>query len=104
MMYRERNWVRWTHMPTGLSATCNSERSMYRCCVRALALLKAKLAKRREDPSWVEGRSRLIRSYHLNPPLGIPPHVRSHPDGEAIPIDERRLDGALLDRVITQLP
>ncbi len=100
MSYRERNGVRWTHIPTGLSATCNSERTHHRCDVKALALLKAKLAKRHEDPAWVKGCGSLVRSYHLNPPLGIPPHVRSHPDGDAIPINGELSE--LLDRIMLE--
>ncbi len=107
MTYRECNWVRWTHIPTNLSAICRNKRSLHGCDTGGLSLLKAKLAKLREDPSWVEGRSPLIRSYHLNPPLGIPPHVRNHPNGDAIPTDRAMfgaavLDGTLLDLVMVE--
>ncbi len=104
MTYSE-NGIRLTHITTGLSATVWAQHWMRRawrgpCHNLALALLRAKLAKLREDPSWVEGRGRLIRSYHLDCPLGIPLHVRSHPDGDVIPIDGKLSE--LLDRVILE--
>ncbi len=105
MVYRQKSSVRITYIPTGLSAIARDHRStqkaIHSCHVNALILLKAKLAKLREDPSWVEGcHSGRVRSYHLNPPLGIPPHVRNEPSGQMIPVD--KLDAMFLDQIMLE--
>jgi hypothetical protein len=106
-----REGVRYTHLPTGLTAIVHDRRPYRReCSVRALTLLKAKLAKLREDPAWCEGcypgRER-VRSYHLSPRAGMPQHVRDHRTGVVTTIDAELFwprfwpgDGALLDRVM----
>jgi len=74
--------VTFTHLPTGIKARSNCahgdryHKSVARKHVQALNLLKAKLAKLKEDPSWVEGNGPRVRSYHFNPYLGIEPFVQ----------------------------
>jgi len=93
--------VRVVHLPTGLTATSQAERSQSANRERALHLLKAKLAKLMEEkkekelnnlrvkvqPEW----GHEIRSYVLHPYK----QVKDHRTGKKISQVERVLDGEL---------
>lgn len=74
MMTRLCDAVRFTHLPTGISATayrdCTGMRGNWvaRCSDWALRLLKAKLFSPPISP--------IKRSYHLHPYLGVEPYVK----------------------------
>lgn len=94
-----------------------SSRSFRQCREWVEAMLRAKLARRREDPAWREGcysgRAR-IRSYHLSPRVGMLQHVRDCRSGRTIPIVAEdlfgnggwdwfcsaRMTGRILDRIM----
>lgn len=48
MGWRDRSGVKFTYIPTGLSAECTSGRSTHKCGQQALRLLRARLARHRE--------------------------------------------------------
>jgi hypothetical protein len=65
--------VKVTHRPTGLVATCDSERSQHRCRDQALAELQAKVnAAKAVAPAT----TRALRSGRLVPELTAPEDVR----------------------------
>jgi hypothetical protein len=95
MRWLTENYVILTHIPTGLSARsncCYNRRTLnvnVRLHIAAKALLRAKLAKLREDPTWHDGYhpdKPLVRSYHLHPPFGIAPFARDTKAGTEHPI------------------
>jgi hypothetical protein len=63
MGYRDRPGVRLTHLPTGLAAECTSERSMHKCQVAALRLLRARLARHRELGGPHPAAAEVVREY-----------------------------------------
>lgn len=110
--------VRFTHLPTGLSARSNLARGrsyfgmtpkaeMFR---QARMMLAAMVAMRSADPSWQDGchpGRELVRSYHLHPRLGLAPFARderskvSREIGEPArwsPIGPAVMDRLMLDR------
>lgn len=110
-MWHQQSAVRITHLPTGLSARSNEAmgRSGRHVAFRQLhlharALLVAKLAKLREDPEWRDGYHALkphVRSYHVHPPLGIPPFARNNGSDVLHPVDGELFDGGpSLDRLM----
>ena len=82
-MGRGRNnerWMKLTHLPTGLAATCrNSDsRGWHRVRLWTEGMLRAKLFMQRQDPDWREGcypGREIVRSYHLSPRAGTSPYV-----------------------------
>jgi len=77
-MQKTSSAVRLTHLPTGLVATCQSERSQYRNKEIALRILQARLlelelAERAEEKAKLKGKriaagwGNQIRSYILHP-------------------------------------
>ncbi len=106
-MQKNETAVRVTHKPTGLTVTCQSERSQYRNREVALKLLRAKLAqleekKRQEELAQIRGDQpeisfgSQIRSYVLHP-YKLVKDLRT---GVEISDVERVLDGDL-DPLIT---
>lgn len=95
--------VRLTHKPTGLTVTCQTERSQHQNRERALAILKAKLVQRSLDEQTatmkgIKGATakaewgRQIRSYVLDPYQ----MVKDHRTNEETSDIESVLDGNIL--------
>lgn len=94
--------VRIRHSPTGITVSCQSERSQYQNKKEALRVLKAKLAilsqtKKEEEKNQIRGEFReaswanQIRSYFLHPYKLIKDHRTGYETSQA----ERVLDGDL---------
>lgn len=99
--------ARVTHLPTGFVAMSRVYRNPYACLRAATAMLRAMVARRIEDPSYVppSGDGPVIRSYDLFPPKVFRfrgPVVRDHRSGAVIEVDARDLfdGGATLDRLM----
>jgi hypothetical protein len=81
--------VKFTHVPTQLVARSNifPRKNKWQAMTHwAKSLLAAKVAKLKEDPEWKEGKGPVIRSYHLNPYLGIEPFVKDERSGKKVPL------------------
>ena len=98
--------VRITHLPTGLVAACQNERSQLQNKAVAMQILKARLAemerrKRDEEMDSIRGERKAvdfgsqIRSYVLAPYQ----MVKDHRTGEEVGDPQRVLDGDI-DRFI----
>lgn len=105
------NWrnppVRVTHLPTGLSATSRCYRSVRDCVAAAEAMVRAMVARRLADPSWVplDGRGPVIRTYDLAPPKAFHfagPVVRDVASRAVVEVDARDLfdGGTTLERLM----
>jgi len=86
--------IKLTHVPTGLSVCCDVERGRWKQAnQRAKSMLAARVA--RPEPQVTE----IIRTYDLNPPLGIEPNIHTNRPfvGLASGMDEvqRWLDGGI---------
>jgi peptide chain release factor 2 len=106
-MQKTSSAVRITHLPTGTTATCQSERSQYQnkeIAMRILQarLLKLELAKREEERAKLKGErivagwGNQIRSYILHPYKMVKDHRTNYQTGDT----EAVLDGEL-DSFIT---
>jgi peptide chain release factor 2 len=106
-MQKTSSAVRITHLPTGLVASCQSERSQYKNKETAMMILKArmlklKLAKRKEERTKFKGKhivagwGNQIRSYVLHPYRMVKDHRTDYQSGDT----EAVLDGEL-DNFIT---
>ncbi len=106
-MQKTSSAVRITHLPTGTTATCQSERSQYQnkeIAMRILQarLLKLELAKREEERAKLKGErivagwGNQIRSYILHPYKMVKDHRNTYQTGDT----EAVLDGEL-DSFIT---
>ena len=94
--------VRIKHMPTGVIAACQNERSQHRNKKMAMQMLKAKLVRLEEDKRSAAASSRYdekgeiawgsqIRSYVLHPYQLVKDHRTNHETGNVSAV----LDGAL---------
>ena len=102
--------VRVTHLPTGLVATCQNERSQYQNKEMALKVLRARLLER-ELAKWAEEQDRLkgehvaagwgnqIRSYVLHPYKMVKDHRTEYETSDP----EKVLDGELDEFITTYL-
>jgi peptide chain release factor 2 len=99
---RTESAVRMTHLPTGIQAQCQNERSQHKNRAAALKILKARLydhemKKRREEQAQREGQKMdigwgsQIRSYVLQPYR----LVKDHRTGEQVGDADAVLDGAI---------
>ncbi|CAN5749466.1 peptide chain release factor 2 [soil metagenome] len=96
--------VRITHIPTGLVASCQNERSQLQNKATAMALLKTRLAqlereKRSAELADVRGEQRSvewgsqIRSYVLHPYQMVKDHRTSHETGNTQAVLDGEVDG-----------
>ena len=103
-MQKTSSAVRITHLPTGLTVTCQSERSQYQNKDIALRIMKARLlkleiAKRKEERDKLKGEhvvagwGNQIRSYILHPYRMVKDHRTDYQTGDT----EAILDGELDD-------
>ena len=106
-MNRWESQTRVTHLPTGLSAMSRVYRSPTDCTRAATALVRAMVARRAEDPSYIPlaGDGPKVRSYDLAPPRVFRfagAVVRDYASGSVIEVDARDLldGGATLDRLM----
>ncbi len=99
---RTESAVRMTHLPTGITAQCQNERSQHKNRATAMKILKARLydlelRKRREEQAKIEGQKMeiawgsQIRSYVLQPYR----LVKDHRTGESVGDTDAVLDGAI---------
>ena len=95
--------VRITHLPTGLVATCQNERSQGRNRDTAMKLLRSKLyqvevEKRKEDQAKLEGEKKeigfgsQIRSYVLQPYQMVKDLRTGHESGDPVSVLDGELD------------
>jgi protein subunit release factor B len=95
--------VRMTHIPTGLVAIAEYPREGFKWLVQctrvARSILAAKLAKRSEDPKWIDcGQSEeQVRSYHLATCPGVPAHIRDDRTGKSFAFTPDVFDGRIDD-------
>ncbi len=94
--------VRITHLPTGITAQCQSDRSQHANRRGAMQILKARLAQRQRDQLWAEinnlrgekqdiSFASQIRSYVLHPYT----MVKDHRTGVEEPRVQKVLDGEI---------
>lgn len=86
--------VRLTHTPTGAMAHCDLHRSPKQCHDIAMGLLRARVAAIRAGLPTPDQIGR-VRSYHLDPPLGITPFIRDDRTGATTDDPLAVLDGGL---------
>lgn len=109
-MQKTSSAVRLTHLPTGLVATSQSERSQYRNKEIALKILQARLlelelTKRGEEKTRLKGKriaagwGNQIRSYVLHPYKMVKDHRTDYQTGNP----EAVLDGELDDFITAYL-
>ena len=105
-MQKTSSAVRLTHLPTGLMATCQSERSQYQNKEIALRILQARLlklelAKRAEERARLKGKrivagwGNQIRSYVLHPYKMVKDHRTDYETSDAEAVLDGELDGLI---------
>jgi len=103
-MQKTSSAVRLTHLPTGLAATCQSERSQHQNKETALKilharLLKLELAERAEERAKLKGKrvtagwGNQIRSYVLHPYKMVKDHRTNYQTGDTDAVLGGELDG-----------
>lgn len=109
-MQKTSSAVRITHLPSGITVTCQGERSQYQNREVAMRILRSRLLER-ELARQAEERSRLkgkhtpaawgnqIRSYVLHPYKMVKDHRTGHETGNATAV----LDGEIDDFIEAQL-
>ncbi|MEE9583615.1 MAG: peptide chain release factor-like protein, partial [Dehalococcoidales bacterium] len=103
-MQKTSSAVRVSHLPTGLTVTCQSERSQYQNKEIALRILQARLlklelARREEERAKLKGKhivagwGNQIRSYILHPYKMVKDHRTAYQTGDAEAVLDGELDG-----------
>ena len=103
-MQKTSSAVRLTHLPTGLMATCQSERSQHQNKETALKILQARLlelelAERAEERAKLKGKrvtagwGNQIRSYVLHPYKMVKDHRTNYETGNTDAVLDGELDG-----------
>jgi peptide chain release factor 2 len=113
-MQKTSSAVRLTHLPTGVTVTCQSERSQYQNKETAMKILRArvlqmKLAKQAEDRAKLKGEridagwGSQIRSYVLHPYQMVKDHRTGHQTSNTASVLDGDLDDFITAYLRTQL-
>jgi len=105
-MQKTSSAVRLTHLPTGLAAACQSERSQHQNKEIALKILQARLlelelAKRAEERARLKGKriaagwGNQIRSYVLHPYKMVKDHRTNYQTSDTAAVLDGELDGLI---------
>ena len=102
-MQKTSSAVRIVHLPTGLSVSCQNERSQYQNKENAMRILQARLlklelAKRKEERARLKGQrivagwGNQIRSYILHPYKMVKDHRTDYQSGDTVAVLDGKLD------------
>ena len=98
--------IKLIHIPTGLTWVATEWRcgikQVVECTRRCRSMIAAKLAKRAEDPRWIDvaKSTERVRSYHLHTYLEVPPYTKDERTGHRHPLDYSIFQDGKIDHLL----